>query len=584
MKNLGLLSLLLIFVFSACRKDVNEVTVDPNTPDPTIENYEPQVENITAGLTLFVVDENETPVIDAKVSLNGQSYTTDDFGHLIINDETLNSLGSLVKVDKAGYFKGSRRFFPVAGKNSRVKIQLLPKNFNRSFTAADGGEIGIDNVAKVVFPPNSIQTADGEIYEGTVMVASQWINPSKLSCLDQMPGNLQGVNSELEDVALATYGMIAVELEDELGQPLNIAEGYTAEISMPLTANLINGAPAQIPLWSYNETYGLWVEEGVANLEGNKYVGEVSHFSFWNCDIPYDNVNLEMTLVDEQAVPLANTLVTLTTSGSTNTPIISGSGATDQDGLVAGFVPANEILSMEVFDLCGVVIYTGNIGPFDVDTNLGDVTIPGTTTVNNTTITGDLLDCNDDPITNGMIIASFDGQTSYHYLTSSNFSITFSTCNITSEVEIVAYNLDNLKKSDPAIIPSGTSTDLGIVKACDNQVLNQITVIFDGQTVVFEDTSIDPFATGTNVYGLTTNGDVIRFRFEGLTTGTYDDTECFFEALIVSSLGWSFSPNSVRIDNLVVTEYDTRLVGSFDATAFTATGSFPMNCAFDFEL
>jgi hypothetical protein len=35
-------------------------------------------------------------------------------------------------------------------------------------------------------------------------------------------------------------------------------------------------------LWSFDEAKGLWKEEGQAIKTGSNYVGDVSHFSFWN--------------------------------------------------------------------------------------------------------------------------------------------------------------------------------------------------------------------------------------------------------------------------------------------------------------
>ena len=59
----------------------------------------------------------------------------------------MNALGTLVTVEKEGYFEGSRRFFPVEGKLSRIKIQLLDKIFDQSFDATTGGNIAIGDGA-----------------------------------------------------------------------------------------------------------------------------------------------------------------------------------------------------------------------------------------------------------------------------------------------------------------------------------------------------------------------------------------------------------------------------------------------------
>ena len=113
-------------------------------------------------------------------------------------------------------------------------------------------------------------------------------------------------------VTLASYGMIAVELESTAGEKLQIATGNSATLTMPIPSSIQSSAPATIALWSVNEQTGIWKEEGTATRSGSNYVGTVSHFSFWNCDISIPAVNLSMTIKDEHAVPLVHAHVRLT--------------------------------------------------------------------------------------------------------------------------------------------------------------------------------------------------------------------------------------------------------------------------------
>jgi len=166
MKNLGIFALLCLLVFSSCRKDKNEVIVDPEIPTPSIEDYEPNIETIIGDITGFIIDENGAPVLDASVTLDGNTTTTDDYGHFFFKNKSMNKLGTVVKVQKEGYFKGSRRFFPNADQNNRVKIQLLTKSFDDSFNTTDGGTVTMDGGASVDFSANSIRTEAGAAYTG----------------------------------------------------------------------------------------------------------------------------------------------------------------------------------------------------------------------------------------------------------------------------------------------------------------------------------------------------------------------------------------------------------------------------------
>ena len=131
-----------------------------------------------------------------------------------------------------------------------------------------------------------------------------------------MPGNLTGLTTNNEQKLLQTYGMIAVELEGGAGEKLNLAAGKIATISMPIPASMVASAPATIPLWYFNDTTGVWIEQGTATKQGSNYLGTVSHFSFWNCDVPSNFVNLKMTLNNQSQQPLvAHKVVLKKTAG-----------------------------------------------------------------------------------------------------------------------------------------------------------------------------------------------------------------------------------------------------------------------------
>ena len=566
MKNIGIFSLFLLLFLSSCRKDVNEVDVQVTTPNPIIEQYNPQVENITANVIGFVVDENGDPMPEATVKLNNQTFTTDAYGHFFINDATLNAKGTLVQIQKDGYFKGSRRFFPKEESTARIKIQMLKKDFNAEFSTADGGTITFGDSASVEFFPNSIRKENGDTYTGTVHVATQWLDPSSLATLDQMPGNLQGLNTQVEEVALATYGMIAVELEGDNGEHLNIKDGNTAKIIVSIPADLQANAPATIPLWSYNEEHGIWVQESNATLQDGRYVGEVSHFSFWNCDVYLPTAFLELTLVDDNGNPVTNVLVKLTLSLASS--FVSGSGYTDQNGNVSGLIPANEELLLEVLDVCGQVLYTQNVGPFAADTDLGNITV-ASSMVNSTTVTGNLIDCDGNPITNGLVIASFGGQNVYHYPSTSNFSMMMTTCSSITDVEIIGVDLDSLVQSDVVIVPTGAQTDLGNVDVCGMQLEDYISITIDGVTHVYTPVSVDNNGAGWT-YMLVENDDVfVGIGFQGIAPGAYPSPNNYIEG--IHDAEWDI--NAIGgFTNLDVTEYGTNIIGTFSGNLEATIG------------
>jgi len=112
-------------------------------------------------------------------------------------------------------------------------------------------------------------------------------------------------------VILKSYGMLAVELESSSGERLQIADGKTARITIPIPTSIQSPAPASISLWYVDEKTGIWKEEGDALKTGTGYVGDVKHFTFWNCDVGSPAVKLSLTIQTPDGLPLAYSAVTL---------------------------------------------------------------------------------------------------------------------------------------------------------------------------------------------------------------------------------------------------------------------------------
>lgn len=561
---------MLVTVF-ACRKDLDEVTTEETEyVPPILDKWEQPVAPVTGTLIVFVGNEAGAPVPDAKVKLGNLTLSTDQYGHAFFRDANMNAEGTFIKVENAAYFTGSRRFFPVDGAETRVRVELIAKQFDHSFASQDGGVVELNGGASITFPENSIRKANGTPYNGTVKLAATWLDPTNPRTLDRMPGNLLGINNQGTEMVLATYGMVVAELQDEDGNPLNILEGKTATIRMPVQTSQLANAPAEIPLWSYYEDYGVWAEESKATLQNGIYVGEVSHFSFWNCDYPYPFVNFTATIVDENGEPLVNYWVRLTPTNGW-----AGSGYTDNNGTTSGKVPKDEAFTLDVLDPCGNSIYAVPVGPFSVDVDLGQIVVQSST-LNTTRLTGQLVDCNNLPLLNGIAIFQFDGQTVYEYTTTGSFDMTFSTCSSTGNITVTAVDLDALLQSNSVNAPAGSTTDLGQISACDVQLENFIRLTVDGVTAIYtvasaakQDSGV--FSNGTFFkfiyFGL--HNTHIAFEVAGRSVGNYGGL--FYNYIYNiddSQYGWKIEHQI--FDNLEITEYGAnvgdKIIGNFYGT------------------
>jgi hypothetical protein len=88
-------------------------------------------------------------------------------------------------------------------------------------------------------------------------------------------------------VRLSTYGSFFIQPRDTAGNPLQMAAGKIVPVSMPIESALQSGAPATIPFFRYDEDSGMWLGTGTLTRSGNRYQGQVNHFSAFNADTQF---------------------------------------------------------------------------------------------------------------------------------------------------------------------------------------------------------------------------------------------------------------------------------------------------------
>jgi hypothetical protein len=347
-----------IALFFACKK-TNSTGSNP-----------PPEDLVTASVAGRVTDLSNVPVSNASVTAGAVTTTTDANGQFTIKNAQLDKDAGFVKVTMQGYFNGSRTFVTSANAVNNVKIQLIPKLVSGSFTVASGGNVNVSGGGTVNFIAKSVVNATtNAAYTGDVSVSTFYLNPADANFNQFMPGDLRGINTSNQQSILKVFGMASIEMNNAAGEKLQLAAGKKATIVLPIPSTLQSSAPATIALWYFDETKGLWKEEGVATKQNNTYVGTVAHFSFWAAGQLAQSIKLEATFKDSSGLPLSNNLVTITSSkyGATN-------GYTDSSGTISGLVPSNDSLVLKVFNQNGE-IYSQPVGPFVTDTNLGVIII-----------------------------------------------------------------------------------------------------------------------------------------------------------------------------------------------------------------
>ncbi|HEV7779897.1 MAG TPA: carboxypeptidase-like regulatory domain-containing protein [Chitinophagaceae bacterium] len=451
-----------------CQKEVsfNGPGIVNNNPNP-----------ITATLQGNIKDENGRPAMGVTIKAGTRTTTTDARGYFRIANAALDKTASLLTAEKAGYFKSFRVFGATSGVN-QVSIQLMKKTLAGSVTSASGGEVSLSNGSKIKLAANGIVKKSGGTYSGAVNVYAAYIDPTSSNISEIVPGSFLATDKNNNRAVLSSYGMMVVELESASGEKLQVAEGSVATLTTAIPASLQASAPATIPLWYVDEQTGIWKEEGTATKNGNNYVGDVKHFSFWNCDVPISAVNISLTLKNPDGSPLMFTIVRITAA----TTYGMAYGITDSLGQVSGAVPSNMALTLEVMTPCFTAGYSQNIGPFTSNTDLGTITT--TINSNSTTVTGRLLNCSGTPVSNGRAFINFNNIGRYAYTANDGtFSSTFYTCtSAPATCEVTGIDNATQQQGLPVNVTlSNPASSAGDIVACGSSSLEYITFSIDGE-------------------------------------------------------------------------------------------------------
>lgn len=446
----------LMLFCTSCGDDLTTETTTTISPAAVTEIFTEEIKG-------HIIDGDNMAIDGAIISINGSQTTTDVNGFFKVNDLFLLDNGSLVTIKVDGYYTGYKLVYPPGAGTNFIKVQLIEKNLAATFNADEDFNAVLNLNASVRFEANSIQTTSGQIYEGEVNLFAHWYSPDDPALPLTMPGDLRGVNLDNQFVQLATYGMMAVELESPTGQALELAPGSSAILEFPLIAALRSNAPSVIPTWSYDENTGSWIEEGEATLEGNFYIAQVTHFSFWNCDAPFPIVQLTGRFQNQDNIPFVNHIVKIEVASTA-----ARSGWTDGNGIFSGKVPQDEPLTIQLINECEEVIYDENLGSITEDTDLGVILVPNNSS--SFLVTGRIVDCDSNPIPDGYVIFSGEAINTLDFFTEDgSFSKIVNTCNQTS-FSVTGYDIQNLKASEAKVldvsqsIPSG---DLGDIFVCD---------------------------------------------------------------------------------------------------------------------
>jgi hypothetical protein len=487
--------IVLMFIFS-CRKELGN-------GGPTIpEIITPEI-TVNANIQGFIFDTDNKPVATAVVRVGDKSAVTDLQGLFRINNASVSSKYAVVKIEKTGYFSLTKTLVAAPENDNVIRAQLIPRQLSGVVEAGKGGEVTLNNGAKIKLPANAmIDPLTNASYEGNVNVYMAWMDPSNATVLYQMPGDLRGTTTAGRERMLITYGMIKVELEGDGRRKLQYDSTKPAELTYPVPASLRTGAPATVPMWHFNDTSGRWKQEGEAKLVGSNYVTSVKHFSTWNVDVPYDQplINYCVYVLDENKKPYLNAHVLIRRP----TDLWGIRGYTNADGYLCVQIPMNTQLKLEILGelTCEQAIISTSIGPFTQDMLQETVSLRRNQEYM-TTITGTAVDCNNMPITSGYVQGSIRSRGFVGAISDGKFEFTVTRC--AADVDLTLFGVDTKTNNVSATKSSkitGSTLDVGKLLVCSSpdQSINHALMAyfpFDGDVQDYSGNGLHGMARGT---------------------------------------------------------------------------------------
>lgn len=346
--NLWLLASLFVAAFTLTACSSSDSTSDGpggSTPPPV------DLGSLKYAKLSGIVTDGDTPLSGVTVTSGGVVVTTGLNGTFTLDQVKEVNGRAIVKFEKSGYMSLTRSF-PTSDE-THLSVSLTSFGEVRSFSTSSNGistQVRDPNWNKSVtlkLPGGSYKNGN-TAYTGQVTASAVYLNPEQTETFaSRMPGDL----TTDEDEQLVSLGMVAVDLKGANGEQLELPDGKTATLAFPVPSNA-KQTPATMPLWSFDETTGLWVEEGVAtlNADGTAYVGEVSHFSWHNLDYPEARATLNVKVVDPDGNPIANLPVDF--DGQREM-------VTNNNGIASCIVPSNTKMY--------VTVASGDYGNYAID-------------------------------------------------------------------------------------------------------------------------------------------------------------------------------------------------------------------------
>lgn len=284
--HLNFISLLLlslsVFMFTGCSSDSEK---------------ENPIAITNTSLKITVVDEKGLPVEAVDVSSPTYDIVSTQYNALkqLVLDITAESSPGVIKLTKSGYLD-SIVFLEGVDSDALRNVTLLTRAPAISIDSSQGGKFSSKDGASVDIPSLALVNSNGDLVFGAVDL---FITPLDISDdieVNAFPGSFKGMpTGQTQTELLYSYAVVEYSFYQN-GEELQLLSGTEAELELPLYASqhFFNAAiniGDTIPLWTLDETTGVWIQQSMGTVVANEYSptglalrASTSHFSKFNAD------------------------------------------------------------------------------------------------------------------------------------------------------------------------------------------------------------------------------------------------------------------------------------------------------------
>jgi hypothetical protein len=292
----------------------------------------------------IVNDQSGKPLVGATVTINGIETKTNLDGSFEVSTPIATQY--LITVAQSNYALVSRvaQSCDANLELTMQKAEVFPIDPSVANIVKDASQ------TQIKFPPNAfVDSAGKPPLPGTkINVAMHTYDLAN----EAMPGDMTAINSAGQTGYMESAGAFWAEFTDDAGNKYNLAPGQKATVSLPA----IQTNQTSVGLWSYDETKGLWIEEGVAQLGADgRFEGQVSHFSVWNFDFwkPLNDAACVAFSIDQSFVNAFGNGTVVQIKALVTPPPLSGLPQSQLNFFTAGLhvlynIPANSMVEFFV--------------------------------------------------------------------------------------------------------------------------------------------------------------------------------------------------------------------------------------------